>query len=174
MRYLDCSFRTFNYANLHILFSINFGAVSKGYSSAAPAKSNRIKLVVAEASYTDLLDVWIQMEGDGCIQGLSISLSWDDRSVVPISFEEGEFLSSQGGQSLVLTPKPGTIDAVLLGSDKGISGEGLLGRVTFQRVGPAAAAFGFGEVLARNSENGSVAIPKALQPYMGRKSIDPR
>ena len=143
-----------------MMFAINYGQVSKSLDHPAPAALNAITLEVApSATAPDLLEASVVMSGDGSVQGLSVPLVWNQNAVRPIGMVPGDLLAAQGGENLVVSPAPGTVDAALFGvRDAGISGEGLLAVVRFQRTGPGDPGIAVGEVTARDAANKAVTM----------------
>lgn len=148
-----------------ILFGINYNHVGKDYRSPPPAVSNAIKLVVgSNTKGRDRIEVAVRMSGDGLIQGLSVPLVWDSRVVQPVGMYAGDLLADQGGANLVLTPKPGTIDAALCGvRPTGISGEGLLATVEFRVLTAGDPKIALGDAVARDATNKEVTLEGSVE-----------
>jgi hypothetical protein len=147
-----------------IIFAINYGQVSKSEAQVRPAPSNAISLIPAEQGEKGAtFDVTIRLAADGTLQGLSVPLTWNPARVTPVGMQPGDLLSSQGGTALVLSPKPGTVDAALFGvRGTAIAGEGVLATVTFRTLSAGDPQIGLGKVLARGPENQPVAIDGQL------------
>jgi hypothetical protein len=99
------------------------------------------------------------MVADGTTQGMSIPLSWDPETLEPTDYLEGDLLAAQGGESVVLSPTPGTLDMALLGiRDRGIAGEGVLATLRFKVLQQGDYELEVREVSARDSENKAHSI----------------
>jgi hypothetical protein len=138
-----------------ILFAINYQTVSKSLDGPKPANRNELTVFVPEEPGNDgKLVVSLWLAADGSLKGTSIPLTWNPDMVNPVGFEAGSLVSAQSGQSLVLSPAPGTVDFALFGAtDEGISGEGLLATVTFEVLKEGNADIQVGEIRARDMEN---------------------
>ena len=80
-----------------------------------------------------------------------------------LGFEPGDLLNRQTGQGVAFSPRPGTIDAVVLG--EAFQGTGDIARLRFQARKAGAPTLGFGDVLARVYElwwSGDSAAARAL------------
>lgn len=141
-----------------ILFALNYGAVAKAAERPAPAARDEIAYEAPQRVIAgELVTVTVKMIGSGRIMGLSLSLSWDDQVVEPVSGAAGELLERNGG--IALSPAPGTLDAVVLGSAAGgISGEGILGTVVLRAVATGEPGIGLASVDARDGRNQTVEI----------------
>ncbi len=140
-----------------ILFAINYGQVSKPVVGAKGPDANAVMLTVPEqVPSSGTFEVAIDASSDGSIQGVSVPLTWNAQAVEPVGFREGDFAGSQGGRTLVASPKPGTVDAAVFGST--FRGTGELATVTFRVIGPGAPGIGLGEVAARDHDNHPVKL----------------
>ncbi len=85
--------------------------------------------------------------------------------VQPVSMTPGAFIGAQRG--MVLSAKPGTIDAALLGArEQGIVGEGEVARVSFRVLRTGDAGIRLAEVTARDAANRMIdagAVHQATQ-----------
>ena len=141
-----------------ILFAINYGAVSKPGMRPAGSEKNAVSLEMP-SELGGTFEVGIEASSDGTIQGMTLPLRWNGEVVEPIGFTEGEFAGRQGGQVLVLSPKPGTVDAAVFGST--LRGSGELARVRFHRIAAGDPGIGFGAVEARDGQNKKVELGMA-------------
>lgn len=141
-----------------MMFAINYGQVSKDLPVLTPAVRNAITIVVgAPGEVGSTFEVTLHLTGDGQMQGLSVPLRWNNAKVEPIGMSAGDLLGRQGGQSLVLTPAPGTVDAALFGvRGTGICGEGELATVSFKVKAAGDPGIAPGEIIARDAENHEV------------------
>ena len=95
------------------------------------------------------------LRGAGRIQGLSARLGWDERVVEPVGMQPGALVQDQGG--LVLSPRPGTVDAVLLGlREHGFLGEGDVATVTFRALRTGEAGIRLAGLVLRDAANRTV------------------
>lgn len=164
-----------------IVFATNYGAVSapqwvasadgalhsaKGlerFSVGAPA------LVEAGAVFAAV----VRMEAAGRVQGLSAELGWDPSVAEVLSVASAGWVERQ--QGIVLTPRPGVIDAALLGArSSGLVGAGELATVTFRarRVGDPAVRLV--RVLARDAANrplGEGAVTFGRDPAIPSRTL---
>ena len=88
-------------------------------------------------------------------------LTWDPSRVEPLEVASGDLVQSQPGQLVILSPRPGTVDAATFGST--IGGKGVLATVGFRVLSPGDPGIGVDEVLARNVENQQIRIPFELK-----------
>ena len=78
-------------------------------------------------------------------------------------FAAGELATAQAGQTLVLSPTPGTVDVGHLGApDDGLSGTGLLATVTFEVLGAGDAGIAVSEIRARNAGNEAMELESTV------------
>jgi len=153
-----------------IVFATNFGVVSAPQLAlkVAEESSSPERFQVQAPSLVEagqVVTAVLRMQGAGRIQGFSVGLTWDASVVEPVESAAGTFIEPQGG--VTLFPRPGTVDAALLGvRGSGISGEGEVARVTFRVLRPGDAAIKLGNVIARDAANRAVpadAIAQATQ-----------
>lgn len=158
-----------------MMFAINYDEVSKIEPHTAPADANAIALVNAAAGAVgSTFDVAVVLSANGKLQGLSVPLAWDATVVEPIGMSPGDLLAAYGGQALVLSPEPGTVDAALMGvRDKAIAGQGVLATVTFRVKAEGNAAVTLGNVSARDKDNRPLVISGAGNdlPAVGLPSV---
>src|SRR5262249_54732846 len=115
-----------------IVVASNYGAVSSparlvaGLDARAARGPERLSLGAPGRVEADqAFGVVVRMVGEGGVQGLSAELSWNDAVAEPVGTAGGDWLEAQKG--IVLSPRPGTVDAVLLGARAvGLEGEGAL------------------------------------------------
>jgi trimeric autotransporter adhesin len=108
-------------------------------------------LVIAGQTVTATL----VLRGAGRIQGLSARLAWDARIVEPLGMRPGALVLDQGG--LVLSPRPGTVDAVLLGRrERGIVGQGEVATVTFRALRTGEAGIQLAALVLRDAANRTI------------------
>lgn len=158
-----------------MMFAINYGDVSKIEPHTAPADANAIALVgTTVGSIGSTFDVAVVLSANGKLQGLSVPLAWDANVVEPIGMSPGDLLAAYGGQALVLSPEPGTVDAALMGvRDKAIAGQGVLATVTFRVKAAGNPAVTLGNVSARDKDNRPLVISGAGNdlPAVGLPSV---
>jgi len=100
----------------------------------------------------EMFTATVRMHGEGRVQGVSAELAWDAVVAEPLAVASPGWLEAQKG--VVLSPKPGTVDAALLGARAtGITGDGALATVTFRARRGGDPALRFGRVLARDAAN---------------------
>lgn len=143
-----------------MVFAMNYEQVGKIEPHTTPADANTIDLVAGPAGAVgSTFDVAVVLGADGRLQGLSVPLAWDAAVLEPVGMTPGDMLSVYGGQALVLSPEPGTVDAALMGvRDKAIAGQGVLATVTFRVKAAGNTAVTLGNVVARDRDNRPLAI----------------
>jgi hypothetical protein len=142
-----------------VMFAINYGSVSAPQAgvAAAPAEVDEVVLEApAQVAAGGEVAVRLLFRGTGCVRALSAALGWDPAVVEPVRCTGGEAVLSRGG--VVLSARPGTVDAALLGTSRGFTGEGELATVTFRVVAAGAPGFGVKSVDARDGANAKVAM----------------
>jgi len=153
-----------------IVFATNFGVVSEPQlaNAAEDASHGPEQFKVQAPSLVEagqVVTAVLHMQGAGRIQGFSAALAWDASVVEPVESTVGDFIEKQGG--VTLSPRPGTVDAALLGiRGSGISGEGEVARVTFRALRQGDAGIRLGDVIARDAANHPLptgAIAQATQ-----------
>lgn len=136
-----------------IVFAINYGGVGKD-GGPDPAERNLVTVVVPDRATADRLEVGLWFAGAGTIRAASIPLTWDADVVQPIAVAAGELAGRQSGPTLVLAPRPGTVDIGLFGDGEvGLSGQGCIATVTFAVVGAGDPHLGVGELRTRDAQN---------------------
>ena len=96
------------------------------------------------------------------IQGFSAHLAWNANVVQPVEMQPGGFIESQGG--IVLAPRPGTVDAVLLGlRPHGIEGEGTVATVTFRVLRTGDPGIRIATLVARDAANRTLGPEEITQ-----------
>jgi len=151
-----------------IVFATNFGATSApqlAANAAEDASGEPEQFQVQAPSLVEagqVVTAVLHMQGGGRIQGFSAALAWDASVVEPVESTFGDFIEQQGG--VTLSPRPGTVDAALLGvRGSGISGEGDVARVTFRAKRQGDAAIRLGDVIARDATNRALPIGAIAQ-----------
>jgi hypothetical protein len=125
----------------------------RGAAEPVSAPPERLALE-APSSVTagETFTVSVRLEGAGRVQGISTELAWDATVADVVSVASDGWLEAQRG--VVLSPKPGAVDAALLGTrSRGITGEGSLATVTFRARSAGDPSVRFGRVLARDAAN---------------------
>jgi hypothetical protein len=143
-----------------MMFAINFGVVTAPQSALRPvaaAASDELWLdgpakVTAGATFT----VSLRLKGAGDLQGLSAQLGWDHAVVEPVTVEAGGLAGQQN--AVVLSGGAGSVDAALLGAERGFTGEGVLATVTFRALASGAPAVTLAKLDARDLGNQPVAL----------------
>jgi hypothetical protein len=99
----------------------------------------------------------LRLKGAGRIQGFSAQLGWNTGVVEPIGAHSAGFIESQGG--VVLSPRPGTVDAALLGlRETGISGEGVVASVTMRVLRTGDPGLRVAKLVARDAGNHPIQL----------------
>ena len=116
--------------------------------------------VPASVNPGDVIEVPISLRGSGRIQGLSVTLGWDPAIVEPAGHRTGSLITAEGG--IVLVPRPGSVDAALLGRRAaGLTGEGEIAVLRFRGIGAGDPGIRIDRVLARDRDNQPVAQPSS-------------
>lgn len=144
-----------------IMFAINHSQVSRSEPVAAVA-TNRVEVSVpAGYAVGDMISIPVRMGGDGTLQGVSISVDWNQSVLEYTGYSAGSLMSSQGAP--LFSPKPGVLDAAVLGREsQGISGEGLVANLHFRVRGDGDPGVRVAEVDARNANNERVTLDGAV------------
>ncbi len=92
-----------------------------------------------EALYGEEVVVEVKVSSEEPVYGYLFNVAFDQSKLDFESAEEGTFLA-KGGQTFVVSPeaKPGRVakvGAVLLGKSSGVSGEGVVAKLTFKAKG---------------------------------------
>ncbi|MCC6651906.1 MAG: putative Ig domain-containing protein [Candidatus Eisenbacteria bacterium] len=140
-----------------LVFATQFHEVSAPQDAAAPARAGAEgevfeveapSLVAAGQEFVATLTI----RAGGRLQGFSAPLAWDASVAQPLSFESAGFIEGQGG--VVLSPRPGTVDAALFGRRaRGMDGAGEVARVRFRALREGDPGIRCGEVIARGAGN---------------------
>ena len=102
----------------------------------------------------------LRFSGSGQVQGFSAALAWDATVVEPVSVTPSGWVEGQGG--LVLSPRPGTVDAALLGARaQGMTGDGEIASVTFRVLRAGEPGIRLDQALARDARNRPVELGMA-------------
>jgi hypothetical protein len=118
--------------------------------AAGPERLEVLAPSLVEAGET--VTAILRVEGAGRMQGFSATLAWDPAVVEPVGWASGGFVEGQRG--VVLTSRPGTVDAALLGRrGSGITGAGDVARVSFRALRAGDAAIRLDRVIARDPVN---------------------
>jgi hypothetical protein len=161
-----------------MMFVANYQVVSAPQAAAKQAGTTtaREEFRVVAPSLVDPgedVSASLLLRGAGRVQGFSVRLAWDASVVQPVDMRSSGFIEGQGG--LVLTPRPGTVDAALLGArGEGMTGEGEVARVSFRVLRPGDPAIRLAQVVARDAANrplGESAIQEATQPLVPARTI---
>jgi hypothetical protein len=145
-----------------IVLAINVDAVST--PAAAPALAHGPAAVrdaltlgaVSAVAPGDTIHLPIRLSTVGGVQGLSLQLAWDAARVRPLGFEPGDLMESSRG--LVLSPRPGAVDAAFLGAG-GSNGEGVLATVSFVALAAGDPGIRVARLIARDPQNHKFALP---------------
>jgi hypothetical protein len=94
----------------------------------------------------------LHLSAGGRMQGFSARLAWDPGVLQPIGWEGAGLIEGQGG--VTLSPRPGTIDAAILGRARGgIAGEGDVARLRFRALRRGITGLALASVDARDPAN---------------------
>lgn len=141
-----------------VLFSINFGAVSSPgvRDTGIPTRNALAYSVPGIPEIGEEFQVDLKLEANGDLKALSVSLDWDREAVEYVGYAAGQFMGSQQGYPVLLSPSPGTLDVTTFGSS--LTGDGILASVTFRVKGFGEPNIDAKDVKARDAANRPVMI----------------
>jgi hypothetical protein len=145
-----------------VLFAINYGVASAPQAALAPVtatgRANALVLRAPEhVAAGGEIELELTASGNGLVQALSVGLSWDPAVVAPAGFTSGAMIDEQNG--VVLSAKPGTLDAALLGRGRaGLAGEGTIARMRFRVLADGDPKFAIAALDARDGSNQKVSM----------------
>jgi hypothetical protein len=116
-----------------VVFALTFGGVSAPLATTQPAADERDELRLEAADRATAgreLPASLVLRSAGTGRGIATKLTWDPEVVAPVGFRAGALAESQG--AVVLSSRPGTVDAVVLGAGAGFRGAGEVAVVTFR------------------------------------------
>jgi hypothetical protein len=120
------------------------------------------------------VQVSLRLRSTGAVQGLATRLSWDPAVVTPVGHGAGALAESQG--ALVLSARPGTVDAAVLGAGTGFRGEGVLATVTFRALKAGDPKIRLASADARDPQNRKVSLAtseRAVRPLPAVTQLAP-
>jgi len=152
-----------------MIFATNFGTVSgpalvTSAAGAQPvaARDEFIVLAPSQVAPGQAVTATLRLRGAGRIQGFSAQLGWNASVVRPLAMQSSQFIEAQGG--VVFSPRPGTVDAALLGArSQGMVGDGVVATVTFEVLRAGDAAIHLAGVAARDPANRPLAAEAVQQ-----------
>jgi len=142
-----------------VVFAMTFARVSAPQASMQPVAADRNELSLESVDRVAAgkdVQVSLRLRSTGAVQGLAMRLSWDPEVVTPVGHEAGALAESQG--ALVLSARPGTVDAAVLGTGAGFRGEGVVATVTFRALKAGDPKIRLASVDARGTQNGKVSL----------------
>jgi hypothetical protein len=171
-----------------VIFSINYGTVAgpPGPRPALLASAVRPALAKATTSVgpdqflvvgpthveagAEIIDTLRIAASGGGTHAFSARLTWDGTVVEPVATQTLGFIEGQGG--VVLSPRPGTVDAALLGvASSGISGEGDVAYVRFRALKSGAPGVALGSVDARDRANRPILQATTSAPPAPKRTL---
>jgi len=149
-----------------MMFAINYNVVTAPQEAASPAVAAGTDEVwvegPAQVTAGATFAVSLRMRGAGDVQGLSAQLGWDGAVAEPVGYEAGGLALAQDG--LVLSARPGSVDAAVLGSGRAFTGEGVLATVTFRALRTGAPQVALAALDARDAGNRKVTLAGVKPP----------
>ncbi len=129
--------------------------------AASPPASVRVALTTArhEVEVDSTFDVLLEIDADVEIAHLPTTLRFDPGSLEAVSAERGEFLGSEGAARMLSDlARPGhvVLGPSRLGRRGGVSGEGVVARITFRALREGSARVRFGEVEVLDPRLGTI------------------
>ena len=160
-----------------VVFALNYRRVSAPQMSLQPVAANRDELLLESVDRVVAgkdVQVSLRLSGTGAVQGLAMRLSWDPAVVAPAGYAAGALAESQG--AMVLSARPGTVDAVVLGTGAGFRGEGVLATVSFHALRAGDPKIHLASADARDPQNGKVRLAtseRAVRPLPAVTQLAP-
>jgi hypothetical protein len=149
-----------------IVFATNYAVVSVPQLATGPAGeggsvADELRLEApAPGEPGRTITASLRFSGSGQVQGFSAALAWDATVVEPVSVTPSGWVENQGG--LVLSPRPGAVDAALLGArTHGMTGDGEIASVTFRVLRAGEPGIRLSEAHARDARNRPVELGTA-------------
>ena len=147
-----------------VVFAMTYGRVSAPQASAQPVAADRDELLLERVDRVVAgkdVQVSLRLRGTGAVQALATALSWDPGVVTPDGYEAGALAGSQG--ALVLSARPGAVDAAVLGAGAGFRGEGVIATVTFRALEDGDPKIHLASADARDPRNRKVSLATSEQ-----------
>jgi hypothetical protein len=153
-----------------ILFAINYNAVSAPQApladqaaTTAPAVTRDEVAIEAPAHVAlgDVVQVRVTMKGTGAVQGFATQLAWDAAVVQPVGCAPGDWATAQG--ATVLSARPGSVDAALLGAGRGFTGTGLVATLEFRALAAGDPKVHISTVDGRDAANQKLPLATSEQ-----------
>jgi hypothetical protein len=147
---------------------MTFARVSAPQTSMLPVAVDREELLLESVDRVVAdkeVQVSLRLRSGGAVQGLAMRLSWDPKVVTPVGHGAGALAESQG--ALVLSARPGTVDAAVLGTGAGFRGEGVVATVTFRALEAGDPKIRLASADARDPQNRKVSLvtlERAVRP----------
>jgi general secretion pathway protein D len=105
-----------------------------------------------------VIQLWVSIRGGVDVRGVPFHVWYDPRRVAFQGAREGAFLASAGNTTFMTSASDATgrlmVGYSLLGSGKGVSGQGTLCVLTFQALAPGTASFTFSNASVRSTTQG--------------------
>jgi hypothetical protein len=142
-----------------VVFAMNFARVSAPQTSLQPVAEDRNELLLESVDRVAAgkdVQVSLRLRGTGAVQGLAMRLSWDPAVVTPVGHGAGALAESQG--ALVLSARPGAVDAAVFGPGTGFRGEGVVATVTFRPLQAGDPKIRLASADARDPQNHKVSL----------------
>jgi hypothetical protein len=142
-----------------VVFAMTFARVSAPQASMQPVAADRDELLLESVDRVVAdkdVQVSLRLRSTGAVQGLAMRLSWDTEVVTPVGHGAGALAESQG--ALVLSARPGTVDAAVFGAGAGFRGEGVVATVTFRALKAGDPKIRLASADARDPQNHKVSL----------------
>jgi hypothetical protein len=142
-----------------VVFAMTYARVSAPQTSVQPVAADRDELLLESVDRVAAgkdVEVSLRLRSTGAVQGLATRLSWDPEVVTPVSHGAGALAEGQG--ALVLSARPGTVDAAVLGTGAGFRGEGVVATVTFRALQAGDPRIHLASADARDPQNRKVSL----------------
>jgi hypothetical protein len=142
-----------------VVFGMNYECVSAPQNAVQRVAADRDELLLEAPDRVvagDNVTVSLLLKSTGAVQGLATKLSWDPGVVEPVGYAAGDLAGSQG--ALVLSARPGTVDAAVLGTGAGFRGEGTVATVAFRALNGGDPKIHLASADARDQQNRKVSL----------------
>lgn len=145
-----------------VVMAVNYNVVAQPAGPARPAAVAAARDEVTLEAPDKVGDnmtfaVHLQLDGTGLLQAVSTRLTWDPAVVEPVNLVSGDLIDAEGG--VVMSPKPGTVDAAMLGvRAQGLIGSGRLATYSFRSLAAGDPKFAIASVDGRDSRNHKVPV----------------
>ncbi len=150
-----------------IIFALNFGSSAQASTSPPSMPRARQQSATQDALWLDApsavsagdeFTASLRLSGTGALHGVSAQLQWDAAVAQPVAVSVGELAADEN--AVVLSARPGNVDAVRLGA--GFTGTGVVAEVRFRARASGDPAMRIGSSFGRDGANHTVPLGTPL------------